>query len=176
MWIISRAARNDLALFNLLEYLQIDIPAPSRSSASVKASFEKREPLIKVGISQETSMRMTASIDHCRIENGQRISNHEGSLLRVGGSRNDSLGLLRHWQRFRIAHPHDGRGGNAVRSRAFGDQPSRRYSILARPPHRRDVAFTGNAERREMRPDRIGDIGCREVGIVFFGHAGIGMA
>ena len=57
-----------------------------------------------------------------------------------------------------------------------GSDPIRRYSILARLPNRRDVAFGGNAERWEMRADRLGDVGRRQMRVMLFGHAGIGTA
>ena len=58
----------------------------------------------------------------------------------------------------------------------IGSDPIRRYSILARPLHRRDVAFTANAERREVCADRVGNIRRRQMRVVLFGHGRIGMA
>ena len=74
-------------------------------------------------------------------------------------------------------HPHYGRGGKrSAEPRVQAVALSRRYSILARPPYEGDVAFTGNAEGRKMRADRLGDIGWRQMRVVLFGHTGIGMA
>ena len=42
--------------------------------------------------------------------------------------------------------------------------------------NRNHKGFPPNAERREIRADRVGDVGGGEVGVVLFSHASISMA